>query len=52
MTDLSTIRQLLSVDQLAARLGITVRHVRRLVGPKAPSVLQGRPAGRVRPGRD
>ena len=30
MTDLSTIPQLLTIDQLAERLGITARHVRRL----------------------
>jgi excisionase family DNA binding protein len=34
MTDLSTIPQLLTIDQLAERLGITVRHVRRLVPEK------------------
>jgi excisionase family DNA binding protein len=32
MTDLST--QLLTIDQLAERLGITVRHVRRLVAER------------------
>jgi excisionase family DNA binding protein len=34
MTDLSTIPQLLTIDQLAERLGITARHVRRLVGER------------------
>jgi excisionase family DNA binding protein len=34
MTDISTIPQLLTIDQLAERLGITVRHVRRLVANK------------------
>jgi excisionase family DNA binding protein len=34
MTDISTIPQLLTIDQLAERLGITVRHVRRLVSNK------------------
>jgi excisionase family DNA binding protein len=34
MTDISTIPQLLTIEQLAQRLGITVRHVRRLVAEK------------------
>jgi excisionase family DNA binding protein len=34
MTDISTVPQLLTIDQLAQRLGITVRHVRRLVAEK------------------
>ena len=34
MTDISTIPQLLTIDQLAGRLGITERHVRRLVAEK------------------
>jgi excisionase family DNA binding protein len=32
MTDLST--QLLTIDQLAERLGITARHVRRLIAER------------------
>lgn len=34
MTGTDTIHQLLSIDQLAQRLGITVRHVRRLVAER------------------
>jgi excisionase family DNA binding protein len=34
MIDISSIPQLLTIDQLAGRLGITVRHVRRLVAEK------------------
>jgi excisionase family DNA binding protein len=34
MNDMSTIPQLLTIDELAQRLGITVRHVRRLVAEK------------------
>ena len=34
MTEPSTIPQLVTIDQLAERLGITVRHVRRLVPEK------------------
>lgn len=33
-TGSATIPQLLSIDQLAERLGITVRHVRRLVAER------------------
>ena len=40
MTDLSTIPQLLTIDQLAERLGITVRHVRRLVAEKRVPYLK------------
>ena len=43
MTDLSTIPQLLTIDQLAERLGITVRHVRRLVADRrVPYIKVGR----------
>jgi excisionase family DNA binding protein len=34
MADIDTLPQLLSIDQLADRLGTTVRHVRRLVADK------------------
>jgi excisionase family DNA binding protein len=34
MTGTDTIHQLLSIDQLAQQLGITVRHVRRLVAER------------------
>jgi excisionase family DNA binding protein len=34
MTEISTVPQLLTIDQLAGQLGITVRHVRRLVADK------------------
>ena len=34
MTGTDTITQLLTIDQLAQRLGITVRHVRRLVAER------------------
>ena len=34
MIDISSIPELLTIDQLAERLGITVRHVRRLVAEK------------------
>ena len=34
MTDISIIPQLLTIDQVAERLGITVRHVRRLVAER------------------
>ena len=40
MTDLSTIPQLLTIDQLAERLGITVRHVRRVVAEKRVPYLK------------
>jgi excisionase family DNA binding protein len=40
MTNLSTIPQLLTIDQLAERLGITVRHVRRLVAEKRVPYLK------------
>jgi excisionase family DNA binding protein len=50
MTDISTIPRLLTIDQLAERLGITVRHVRRLVSDRrVPYVKVGR-LGSVRPG--
>jgi excisionase family DNA binding protein len=43
MTDISTIPHLLTIDQLAERLGITVRHVRRLVAERrVPYVKVGR----------
>jgi excisionase family DNA binding protein len=43
MTDTSTIPQLLTIDQLAERLGITVRHVRRLIADRrVPYVKIGR----------
>jgi excisionase family DNA binding protein len=35
-----TIPELMSIDQLAPRLGITVRHVRRLVGEKRVPYLK------------
>ena len=34
MAGIDTIPELMSIDQLAQRLGITVRHVRRLVADK------------------
>ncbi len=40
MTDISTIPQLLTIDQLAERLGITERHVRRLVAEKRVPYLK------------
>jgi excisionase family DNA binding protein len=40
MTDISTIPQLLTIDQLAQRLGITVRHVRRLVAERRVPYLK------------
>jgi excisionase family DNA binding protein len=40
MTDIGTIPQLLTIDQLAGRLGITVRHVRRLVAEKRVPYLK------------
>jgi excisionase family DNA binding protein len=40
MTNLSAIPQLLTIDQLAERLGITVRHVRRLVAEKRVAYLK------------
>jgi excisionase family DNA binding protein len=40
MTDIGTIPQLLTIDQLAERLGITVRHVRRLVAEKRVPYLK------------
>jgi excisionase family DNA binding protein len=40
MTNLSTIPQLLTIDQLAEGLGITVRHVRRLVAEKRVPYLK------------
>ncbi len=40
MADTSTIPQLLTIDQLAERLGITVRHVRRLVAEKRVPYLK------------
>jgi excisionase family DNA binding protein len=44
MIDISSNPQLLTIDQLAERLGITVRHVRRLVAEKrVPYYKVGRP---------
>ena len=40
MTEPSTIPQLVTIDQLAERLGITVRHVRRLVAEKPVPYLK------------
>jgi excisionase family DNA binding protein len=41
---IDTIPELMSIDQLATRLGITVRHVRRLVAEKrVPYLKVGRP---------
>jgi excisionase family DNA binding protein len=43
MTEISTIPQLLTIDQLAERLGTTVRHVRRLVADRrVPYIKVGR----------
>jgi excisionase family DNA binding protein len=43
MTEISTIPQLLTIDQLADRLGTTVRHVRRLVADRrVPYIKVGR----------
>jgi excisionase family DNA binding protein len=43
MTDISTVPRLLTIDQLAECLGITVRHVRRLVAERrVPYVKVGR----------
>ena len=43
MPDADTIPQLLTIEQLAERLGITVRHVRRLVAERrVPIVKVGR----------
>jgi excisionase family DNA binding protein len=40
MSDINNIPQLLTIDQLAERLGITVRHVRRLVVEKRVPYLK------------
>jgi excisionase family DNA binding protein len=40
VNDISTIPQLLTIDQLAERLGITVRHVRRLVAERRVPYLK------------
>lgn len=43
MADTQSIPQLLTIDQLAARLGTSVRHVRRLVAERrVPYVKVGR----------
>ena len=43
MTEISTIPQLLTIDQPADRLGTTVRHVRRLVADRRmPYIKVGR----------
>jgi excisionase family DNA binding protein len=40
VTDINTIPQLLTIEQLAERLGITVRHVRRLVAERRVPYLK------------
>ncbi len=40
MTDTDTIPQLLTIDQLAEQLGITVRHVRRLIAERRVPFLR------------
>jgi excisionase family DNA binding protein len=40
MADIDTIPQLLTIEQLAERLGITVRHVRRLVAERRVPYLK------------
>lgn len=40
MAPIGDIPQLLTIDQLAGRLGITVRHVRRLVAEKRVPYLK------------
>ena len=40
MTDTNQIPELMSIEQLAQRLGITVRHVRRLVAERRVPYLK------------
>lgn len=49
MADIDQIPQLLTIDQLAERLGITVRHVRRLVAERRVPYLKVGKLVRFRP---
>ncbi len=40
MASIDTLPQLLTIDQLAAQLGITVRHVRRLIAERRVPYLK------------
>jgi excisionase family DNA binding protein len=40
MTDTDTIPQLLTIEQLAQRLGTTIRHIRRLVAERRVPYLK------------
>src|ERR1700751_3820510 len=43
MNDIGAVARVLNIDQLAGRLGITIRHVRRLAAERRPSwVMFGR----------
>ena len=52
MPSSETLPQLLTIDQLAERLGVSIRHIRRLVAERRVPYLKVRVACPLRPGRD
>jgi excisionase family DNA binding protein len=52
MANRDTLPQLLTIDQLAERLGVTTRHIRRLVAERRVPYLKVRKVRTVRPRRD
>ena len=52
MPSSETLPQLLTIDQLAERLGVSIRHLRRLVAERRVPYLKVRLVHQIRPGRD
>ena len=52
MPSSETLPQLLTIDQLAERLGVSIRHIRRLVAERRVPYLKVRVVHPIRPGRD
>ena len=52
MPSSETLPQLLTIDQLAERLGVSIRHIRRLVAERRVPYLKVRLVHQIRPGRD
>ena len=52
MANTDVLPQLLTIEQLAERLGVSIRHIRRLVVERRVPYLKVRLVHQIRPGRD
>ena len=52
MANTDALPQLLTIDQLAERLGVSIRHIRRLIAEATGALPEGRVVHQIRPGRN